>query len=201
MNEDMPIQWVPLRLESVTDVVTQTDEVCSKLKLLLSSFQSDKAQGLDTTLARDEIENLVAHIEDRMDNLTLFCFEHDMDERCVIFEKQRFKLRRVAREANTLLTSPISPVCQESKPSRPPKKIYDWEHSKQEDQDNNIHTPTLPTVETVTSPSHSATSPLPSNLPFPQSPQREETIQFKLRLSPADYALLMKRREELRRHS
>ena len=86
-----PIQWIRLDIKKASNVAKEVDDV---LKLYTSTVKLGD---------RKKIEELRKCIEERIYELEDFETAHDDDERHVLFDKQRLRLRRALQQyANSL---------------------------------------------------------------------------------------------------
>lgn len=85
------MRWLPLDLDNFTNISQEVDDVVSKYKeLALDVAANPNDRGAEEALAQ-----LKYSVEQRVDDLENFYYENDMDERAILFEKQRLKLRKV----------------------------------------------------------------------------------------------------------
>jgi hypothetical protein len=82
--------WVPLDLDDVAFITSQVDEVISMWK---ASIIKDSGQEISPFVVA-----LKQSIDERIDALEQFYNDNELDERALMFEKQRLKLRRALRE-------------------------------------------------------------------------------------------------------
>jgi len=79
------MRFIPLDLDNFTAISQQVDDVVNRFKEFAS-------QGPEA------VEPLREAIEQRVDDLENFYYENDLDERAILFEKQRLKLRKLLRD-------------------------------------------------------------------------------------------------------
>merc|ERR1711998_305323 len=79
------MRFIPLDLENFTTIAQQVDDVINRLKELAAE-------------SPEGAEQLRELIEQRVDDLENFYYENDLDERAILFEKQRLKLRKALRD-------------------------------------------------------------------------------------------------------
>jgi len=109
------MRFIPLDLENFTAISQQVDDVISKFKELA-------AQGPDA------VDELRTAIEQRLMDLESFYYNNDLDERAILFEKQRLKLRKLLRDYDNdelSLGQPEAPPATKSSinlRSRPPQQ-------------------------------------------------------------------------------
>ena len=95
----MPISWAPLELRKASNLRREVDEACKQF--------NEAVESGDTV----QVKELRRAFAERIDELEDFYLKHDDDERAVLFEKQRLRLRRVLH-ASTSHDRP-SPVRQQ----------------------------------------------------------------------------------------
>jgi len=106
------MRFIPLDLDNFTAISQQVDDVVNRFKEF-------------ATQGPDEVESLREAIEQRVDDLENFYYENDLDERAILFEKQRLKLRKLLRdysEGTLCLESEQPNYVQEPVASRQPRQ-------------------------------------------------------------------------------
>eukprot|EP00656_Telonema_subtile_P004112 TRINITY_DN1186_c0_g1_i1.p1 TRINITY_DN1186_c0_g1~~TRINITY_DN1186_c0_g1_i1.p1 ORF type:complete len:305 (+),score=77.37 TRINITY_DN1186_c0_g1_i1:197-1111(+) len=79
------MRFIPLDLDNFTAISQQVDDVIAQFKELAGEGSG-------------EVETLKDAICERLVDLENFYYENDMDERAILFEKQRLKLRKMIRD-------------------------------------------------------------------------------------------------------
>ena len=79
----MSIQWATLELRKASNLRREVDEACKQF--------NEAVENGDSALVKE----LRRAFAERIDQLEDFYLKHDDDERAVLFEKQRLRLRRV----------------------------------------------------------------------------------------------------------
>eukprot|EP00658_Telonema_sp_P-2_P031937 TRINITY_DN23787_c0_g1_i2.p1 TRINITY_DN23787_c0_g1~~TRINITY_DN23787_c0_g1_i2.p1 ORF type:complete len:299 (+),score=88.37 TRINITY_DN23787_c0_g1_i2:243-1139(+) len=97
------MRFIPLDLDNFTAISQQVDDVILKFKELA-------LQG------PEHVEELQDAIQDRLLDLENFYYENDLDERAILFEKQRLKLRKMLRDYETGRLHLGEPVTEAPRP-------------------------------------------------------------------------------------
>lgn len=79
------MRFIPLDLDNFTAISQQVDDVIARFKELASE-------------GPEAVEELKMSIEQRLVDLESFYYNNDLDERAILFEKQRLKLRKMIRD-------------------------------------------------------------------------------------------------------
>jgi len=117
-------RWIPLDITRGPSLPREADKVVRMHKSLLAKFERATSRE-DKENLLDALEALRASIENRIEELEEFYLQHDSDERAILFEKQRLKLRRllhsdsVKSKASIANNSP-APARSAGKPPLPP---------------------------------------------------------------------------------
>lgn len=102
-----PVKWMPLELRKASNLRTEVDDAV--LSFTAAIQRGDQAQ----------VEAYRAAFGDRIDELEEFYLANDDDERAVLFEKQRLRLRRALQTAQQAAKPDKAPGA--STPSRTPR--------------------------------------------------------------------------------
>lgn len=126
-------KWSMLDITRGPSLPREADKVVKLHKSLLAKFERSTTREEKEVLL-DALDALRTSIEQRVEQLEQFYLEHDTDERAILFEKQRLKLRRLLHSdsadsknarANAALPPSKSrrpPVPPQSTPSKTPPR-------------------------------------------------------------------------------
>jgi len=95
------MRWLPLDLDNFTAISQEVDDVVNKYK----DLAVEVANNYSNRGAEEALAQLRHSIEQRVEDLENFYYENDMDERAILFEKQRLKLKKVLVKAAELQES------------------------------------------------------------------------------------------------
>eukprot|EP01028_Stygiella_incarcerata_P003277 TRINITY_DN1642_c0_g4_i1.p1 TRINITY_DN1642_c0_g4~~TRINITY_DN1642_c0_g4_i1.p1 ORF type:complete len:556 (+),score=169.47 TRINITY_DN1642_c0_g4_i1:221-1888(+) len=93
------MKWSRLELSHILRCTQEVDQALTRFKWLRKEL-TDTVHG---HRAAKELFSLMESIEKRIKELETFCLENELDDRSILFEKQRLKLRRVAAEYRNVL--------------------------------------------------------------------------------------------------
>eukprot|EP00743_Colponemidia_sp_Colp-15_P007189 GILK01007763.1.p1 GENE.GILK01007763.1~~GILK01007763.1.p1 ORF type:complete len:227 (+),score=13.29 GILK01007763.1:113-793(+) len=103
------MRWISLTLDHLASVAKEVDEVIIRFRKLIDATS---VSGGEHTQAAEERAQLHLAIQHRIDELERFYYNNDLDERAILFEKQRLKLRKALQLAH--LSPPGAPKTRSS---------------------------------------------------------------------------------------
>jgi hypothetical protein len=114
-------RWSLLDITRGPGLPREADKVVRMHKSLLGRFERATTRE-DKENLLDALEALRASIENRIEELEEFYLQHDHDERAILFEKQRLKLRRLLHSDSikSKLPKAASAPAYSPKPPQPP---------------------------------------------------------------------------------
>jgi len=85
------MRWLPLDLENFSAISQEVDDAV----IMYKDLAGERADNPSNAGAAEAFAQMQASVEQRVTDLENFYYEHDLDERAILFEKQRLKLRKL----------------------------------------------------------------------------------------------------------
>jgi len=192
------MRWLQLDLDNFTAISQEVDDVVARHKSIVIAEMNDPSnRGIAEAHAQ-----LKYSIEKRIDDLEKFYYENDMDERAILFEKQRLKLRKVLTteyDRGDLAVAASShdedtPEVNSAPRSRPISGAMKRHQARKASNTPLVHSSSVQGSKRVAPIYDWEVRGAPKAATEENSEERSQGFEFQVRLGPEEYEELMERR-------